>query len=475
MIALLIIVIVTISLAAGIGYSIFSLIKSGEVSLGIQKTQAQMLQMSHMIGGSLQTHDGKIMIPVELTNGAVSNEVPSFIPFRRTAYDKKITYCAVAPTGAQGAYAFEAANGRDYITEGAPPSLAPEILTAIRNANVVAYLLAPAPNTETDLVCTEVSLGSSGTFNLTANGGFAMPIFGTVKGNTTIDVNSAEELTDALNNIAYNRPSDSTINLKTDVNVTTNEINNVTNQLDGRRISIVNKSGSRNLNFTGTATPLEITGGVKFENVKLTGSVPTLEVKPKGILDVINSEVGPITNDLGTVLIGENSFVYGTASASPVSIAGGTVKIHQTATVAPLASPVFKINGGMLYVSGRPNIMITASSSITDFARDTVSVSGGGRIEGNQNEISFAITGSATPSVTLSPLPEVSTSCSGAECVATCSAYGPTAKVVAGSCSAAGSEPLIGSKLDRDAQSYSCSWAINPSAGSHRATAICAY
>lgn len=475
MIALLIIVIVTISLAAGIGYSIFSLIKSGEVSLGIQKTQAQMLQMSHMIGGSLQTHDGKIMIPVELANGAVSNEVPSFIPFRRTAYDKKITYCAVAPTGAQGAYAFEAANGRDYITEGAPPSLAPETLTAIRSANVVAYLLAPAPNTEGDLVCNEVSLATNGTFNLLANGGFAVPIFGTVKGNTTIDVNSAEELTDALNNIAYNRPSDSTINLKTDVNVTTNEINNVTNQLDGRRISIVNKGGSSNLNFTGTATPLEITGGVKFENVKMTGSVPTLEVKPKGVLEVINSEVGPITNDLGTVLIGENSFVYGTATASPVSIAGGDVKIHQTATVAPLVAPVFKINGGMLYVSGRPNIMITASSSVNDFARETVSVTGGGRIEGNQNDITFAITGSATPSVTLSPLPEVSNSCSGAECVATCSAYGPTAKVIAGSCAAAGSEPLVGTKLDRDAQSYSCTWAINPSAGSHRATAICAY
>lgn len=473
MIALLIIVIITISLAAGIGYSILSLIKSGEVSLGIQKTQTQMIQMSQLIGGSIQTNGIKNLIPVKIKDGSVSNDVPSFIPFNRTAYDKKITYCPIAPTGTT--YETEIFNGQEYITDGAPPSLDSGVVTALRSANVVAYLLAPAPNTETDMICNEISLGSGGTFSLTATGGFAVPVFATITGNTTYEVNSEESLTSALKEIAYNRPSDSTINLKSNVTVSTNEINNITSYLDGRRISIINKSGTSTLNITGGSIPLEITGNLVFENVKLIGDVPLLQVRPKGLLEIANSEVGPIYNDMGTVLIGDSSYVYGTASTPPVTIVGGAVKMSSTATVVPLSAPVFKLNGGVLFVNGTPNIMHTAATPITDYTGQTVSVVGGGRIEGNQETISFAITGQLANSITISPLPRVTNSCTGTECVATCNAYGSTAKVLSGSCEAADIEPLIGTNIDQTSQSYSCKWGSIPDGGTHKVTAICGY
>lgn len=473
MIALLIIVIITISLAAGIGYSIISLIKSGEVSLGIQKTQTQMLQMSQLIGGSIQTNSLKNLIPVVTVDGKVSNEVPSFIPFKRTAYDKKITYCPVAPTGNE--YAIENFNGQEYITTGAPSSLDAGTLAAIRSANVVAYLLAPAPNTETDMMCNEISLGSSGSFNLITNGGFAVPVFANIKGNTTYEVESAEELTSALNEIAYNRPYDSTINFKTNISATSDAINNIISQLDGRHISFVSKNGSAALNLTGSPIPLEITGIVTIENIKITGTMPLTQVRQKGVLEITNSEVGPLSTDMGDVLIGDNSYVYGTASNPPVTIAGGNVKINSTATVVPLSAPAFKLNGGTLFVSGTPNIMHTAGSSITDYASQTATVIGGGRITGNKEEISFAIAGHSTNSVTISPLPKVTKSCSDEECIASCSAYGSTAKILYGSCEASDIEPLIGTKIDQETNAYSCKWGSAPIVGSHKATAICGY
>lgn len=488
MIALLIIVIVTISLTAGIGYGIFSLIKSGEVSLGIQKTQTLMLQMSQMIGSKLQSDGARILIPVEIASGGVTNEVPSFIPLRLTAYNKKITYCAVAPTGAAGAYVINSVNGRDYISEGAPVHLAPETLAEIRNAGVVAYLLAPAPNTERDMVCNEIYLGTNGTFNLLADGGFATPIFGDAHSNGSVnwkmnfDVGSEDDLNDALNSIAYNKPADSTINLTTDVNVTTNEINNVTNQLDGRRVTIVNKGSGSNLNFTGTSEPIVITGGVKIENVKMAGNVPVLEVKANGILEVIKSDVGPIDNEMGTTFIGENSYVYGNTTKSAVEIKGGIVKMHQTATVAPRIAPIFKISGGTLYANGKPNIMIAAGSGITDLNSQTVAVTGNGKIESSLNEVGFAIAGGGQPSITLYPLPPVVNDCNGPmtssnRCVASCQVYGPTAKVISGGCSIPFG-PYSAQKfgIDKDNEAYFCQLNGDTTFDlTTTSTAVCAY
>lgn len=484
MIALLIIVIVTISLVAGIGYGIFSLIKSGEVSLGIQKTQTLMLQMSHMIGSKLQSDGGRILIPVELANGGVTNEVPSFVPLRLTAYNKKITYCAVAPTGAAGAYVTSSLNGRDYVSEGAPLHVAPETITAMRNAGVVAYLLAPAPNTERDLVCNEIYLGTQGTFNILADGGFATPIFGDAHSNGSatwkmnFDVASDDDLTDALSSISYNKPAESTINLTTDVNVTTNEINNVTNQLDGRRVTIVNKDGTSRLNFTGTSEPIAITGGVKFENVKMEGTRPVLEVKANGILEVIRSEVGPIDNEMGTTFIGESSFVYGNATKPVVDIRGGVVKMHQTATVAPRIAPIFKVSGGTLYASGKPNIMITSGAGITDFNSQTVAVTGNGKIEGSLNEVSFAITGAElTTSITVYPLAPVVNVCNDpiTRCVASCQTYGTTAKVISGGCSVSeGSMHSFGT--DKSNESFFCQFNGDIISGfTTTSTAVCSY
>src|SRR5690606_16846187 len=123
---------------------------------------------------------------------------------RRTAYNKKITYCAVAAEGGAGAYIVEGLDGRDYVTQGAPSGLASSTLDMMRDLNVVAYLLAPAPNNEDGMRCEDVALASGGTFNLTATGGFATPVFGVYgsgeggAGEQTFNAVSEEDFLNAL-------------------------------------------------------------------------------------------------------------------------------------------------------------------------------------------------------------------------------------------------------------------------------------
>lgn len=478
MVALLVIVVITISLVAGLTFGITSLIKSGEVSLGIQKTQTQMVQISLMVRNSVINKDGVTMVPVNFSGGAVTDDMPSFIPLRRTAYNKKITYCAVASEGEAGAYVVENEDGRNYAVQGAPSGLSAATVDAMRSVNIVAYLVAPAPNNNSDMKCDNVSVSISDTLRLSASGGFVTPVYAAYGaeggyGEQVFNVDTDEGFNDALNSIGNNRPTQASINLGSDVVIDASSINNITNNLYGRTLRIVG-NGIRTISFSGSE-PINITGHVKIENVSMVDGGPRLNVMEAGTLEVVNAETSVIATYSGRVILGQNAITHGTAAASPLIINGGNVSVSPSAILVVRSPLAIDLRGGTVFVSGTPRLLAAAGSSMVD-AKKAIRVIGGGRITGDSSTVSFNVQGATPALIEINPLPRVGATCTSASCVVSCDIYGETAKVQSGTCSSAGAIPLVGTSISDSGQDFTCRWSIEPAMGeSHRAEAMCAY
>lgn len=185
MLSIFIMLIIAIGLCAGIGYSILTLIKTGEVSLNIQKNQVRMEVIASAIRSSLVYKDGNVWIPVEMEGSNPEGKVPSIAPYSTTTYGKNIVYCPISPlaSDAGSGVAVQMPDGegaasypvriesptvsRHYVTAGAPafvagvsPDYTGDTLAKLREMNVVALLISPDPNVSTTLSCSSVTLAN---------------------------------------------------------------------------------------------------------------------------------------------------------------------------------------------------------------------------------------------------------------------------------------------------------------------------
>jgi len=202
MLSIFIMLIIAIGLCAGIGYSILTLIKTGEVSLGIQKSQVRMEVVSSSIRAGLRYQDGAVLVPAKLApGGKVLPVVPDIAAFKNTSYNLPITYCplgsrnvatapgdiaAVAEVGNTDADAYPVKKvhigNMDYVS-GSDPQGAVGVFDKLREKNVVAFLIAPDPYTDKTLECGDISfpddqLENERALTILIDGGSVTPIFG---------------------------------------------------------------------------------------------------------------------------------------------------------------------------------------------------------------------------------------------------------------------------------------------------------
>lgn len=202
MLSIFIMLIIAIGLCAGIGYSILTLIKTGEVSLGIQKSQVRMEVVSSSIRAGLRYQDGAVLVPAKLSSGGkVMPVVPDIAAFKNTSYNLPITYCplgsrnvatapgdiaAVTEVGNPGVDAYPVKTvhigNMDYVS-GSDPQGDVAVFDKLREKNVVAFLIAPDPYTDETLECGDISFPpdqgeNESVLTILVDGGSVTPIFG---------------------------------------------------------------------------------------------------------------------------------------------------------------------------------------------------------------------------------------------------------------------------------------------------------
>lgn len=519
MLSIFIMLIVAIGLCAGIGYSILTIIKSGEVSLSIQKNQARLEMVASSIRSGLLDQEGVALVPVDFVGEIPVSTVPSLAPFKETSYGKPIVYCPVSSQDqaqAEGASVFLDGNdtyavktveidGRNFITGGRPLFAADFkdgvdqglIAATLREQGVAAFLISPDPTFSATPACSSLTAERlpNGTLTLLADGGSVTPVYGfssSASRQTFVAVPDGEEgstgwLGKIAERVSRQNILETTIRLPTDdtasFSTTTGEFEKLANAAQGRSLRIVAPVQTALHVSGGSAGRSEIVfkGSVTLDNVALDGADSAGQPTDVVVSAVSGAQV-KLTNVVagglhaagGSIsMSGKDSIVeaeYGAADR-PVVVDGGDLSLEEAvkngSTVvsvnAPSASVVFDVHGGRLLFVGEPKV--TTSGSAQPFA-----VSGNGRLEsaGPDGAISVSRDGGADTAVpVVAPMETATEVCANgsASCVAYCS---PGRTFVLGSCGSSDGHPLASFGLvisgGTGAAGYKCEWAM-PSTG----------
>lgn len=433
MISIFIILIVAIGLTATLAYTIHSTIKTGETQLAIQKTQAQMLSIAHALQRDLKRRDGRLLVPVDVDeSGKVQHTLPMVSAFKRTAYNAPYVFCPVGgELSATGEFETINLDGQAYVVAG---SAGNPIDAELRQKGVAAYVLARAPNSERDLTCADGLLRgeSSDGIIISADGGFGAVVMDTTptKMAVSFKVHDNQSFIAALAQIDTLAMINETIQLEADAKVSFDLLNQALSSLDGRKLSFVGIGDPRVISTSGNGI-IDVTGAVKLRNV-IVDIGNTLKALPGSHVSVSKSAIGGL------------------------DIAGGAVDLDgNTVVISNRSSAAFQIAGGRLFVSGMPDIRLPANAEI-------VSVSGGGRIEGEQTNIWFNVSrdGGGSFSVETAVRPAQSSCIQNGDGSTSCEALCPgTSSVVTGTCGSQNKHP-ISHMFGVGEGKFRCDWSL---------------
>lgn len=416
MISIFIILIIAIGLTATLAYTIHSTIKSGEIQLAIQKTQAQMLSITHSLQRDLKRRDGRLLVPVDVDeSGKVQHTLPMVSAFKRTAYNAPFVYCPVGgEQSATGEFETVKLDGRAYVVAG---STGNPIDAELRPKGVAAYVLAPAPSAERTLTCADGLLRgeSADGIIISADGGFGAVVMDTTptKMAVSFKVHDNQSFIAALEQIDASAMINATIEMESDAEISFDLLNQALASLGGRKLSFVGIGEPRAISTSGNGV-IEVTGALELRNV-IVDVGNALKALPGSNVSVSKSAIGGL------------------------DIAGGDVDIDgNTVVISSRSDAALQIAGGRLFVSGTPDIRLPANAEI-------LSVSGGGRIEGELANIRFNVSRDGGGSFAV----ETAVRSAQASCIqngdgsTSCEAVCPgTSTVVTGSCESQNKHPL---------------------------------
>lgn len=433
MISVFIILIVAIGLTATLAYTIHSTIKTGETQLAIQKTQAQMLSITHSLQRDLKRRDGRLLVPVDVDeSGKVQHTLPMVSAFKRTAYNAPYVYCPVGgEESATGEFETVTVDGQTYVVAG---SAGNSIDDELRQKGVAAYVLARAPNTERDLTCADGLLRgeSEEGIIISADGGFGTVVMDTTptKMAVSFKVHDSQSFISALEQIDASAMINATIQLEADVEVSFDILNQAFSSLDGRKLNFVGLGEPRAISTSGHGT-IEVTGWIKLRDV-IFDFGNTLKSSPGSNISVSKSVIGGVDVVGGAVDIDDNTVVISNRSDTALQIAGGR-----------------------LFVSGTPQIRLPANAEV-------LSISGGGRIEGEQTNPRFNVSRDGGGSYSI----ETAVRAAQVSCVqngdgsTSCEAVCPgTSTVLTGSCESQNRHPLA-RMFGVGESRFRCDWSL---------------
>ncbi len=416
MISIFIILIVAIGLTATLAYTIHSTIKTGETQLAIQKTQAQMLSIMHSLQRDLKRRDGRLLVPVDVDElGKVQHTLPMVSAFKRTSYNAPYVYCPIGgEPSATGEFETVKFDGQAFVVAG---SAGNPIDAELREKGVAAYVLARAPNSEGDLTCADGLLRgeSEEGIIISADDGFGAVIMDTTptKMAVSFKVRDSQSFNSALEQIDATAMINSTIQLEADVEVSFDLLSQALSKLDGRKLNFVGLGEPRAISTSGNGI-IEVTGGVKLRDV-IFDVGNTLKALPGSNVSVSKSAIGG------------------------VDVVGGAVDIDgNTVVISNRSDAALRIAGGRVFVSGTPQVRLPANAEV-------LSISGGGRIEGEQSSPRFNVSrdGGGSFSVETAVRSAQSSCVQNGDGSTRCEAVCPgTSTVLRGSCESQNKHPL---------------------------------
>ncbi|MDW9478744.1 hypothetical protein GOB57_08505 [Sinorhizobium meliloti] len=191
MLSIFIMLFVAIGVAAGIGYSVVTLINTAQTSLTTQANQVRLQNVSNSIRAGLTVDGTKVLLPVLVDNEVVAARLPDSSPFSTTTSGADIVFCPafpnpgsgtmlVNPLGVDGSEEFEVTTtelaGKTYATAGHANYADEKVKDRLAQMGVIAYLLSPQPNYQHALECRNVELGPDN-YTLLVSGGSVVPIY----------------------------------------------------------------------------------------------------------------------------------------------------------------------------------------------------------------------------------------------------------------------------------------------------------
>lgn len=529
MLSIFIMLFVAIGVAAGIGYSIVTLINTAQTSLTVQANQVRLHNVSNSIRAGLTVDGTKVLLPVRMENGSVIARLPDSSPFSTTTSGSEIVFCPafpndgagttlVNPLGENGSEEFGVTTmpfaGKTYVTGGHPVYKDSDVKDRLAEMGVIAYLLSPQPNYKHALECRNVELAPDN-YTLLVSGGSVVPIY-------TITTDARGSVFTLWNGETvppgYNG-SDRVVRTFADVAGFINKysLTDVTVRLPSTLPpvalsdfqALMEAGASRTLRLVpgddAQGKPLDhatltivseeavdsgnvyfpVKGSLRVDDVNLVGSSfdIALEATASGEVALTDAKLGGLKTSGGRISTSGASVIRSEVGDdtgnNPVYAVGGEIILGpETSIVAPTAVMVFRANAGSIILSQGLNVATSETAVLA-------AQQNGGRVVvpvGDQGSAMLSVDRDGVAGtesiVSRSSVTEV---CADGDtyCEAICTGG---MVPVSGACSNTSGTPLVsfgpverfnGNGDPLPPNSYGCEFASIPSVSNPKATAVC--
>lgn len=551
MFSIYIMLIVAIAMTAALGFGILSLIKTAETSLGVQKNQTRMATISASIRSYVRTDGDDVLIPIEVNDSPDGNfvaRIPGFAPFSTTVWGGEIVYCPVSPSDATGTGTVTNAHPQDddesydvdfttegtvtYITAGGP---ATADLTVIRNNGVIAMLLAPGPNSDGGLRCSDVELADDGQ-TLLISGGSVTVISdipaetdgktfvlssGNYSGSRKVDasmiVGGFSDITSYLEgygtrDVEIMLPSQDSEETNITHYVSTADLTALLNAAEDKTIRLTGDGAGARLGVDiddGSEADLEweavIKGKLVVSNVEIegyevdnSGETPVrtrtadagLSVAAGGELVTENTSVSHLIVNGGEATLSEGSRIrpeHGTSNFEiPVRVTGGRLVVDPADNATERFLEAVTATNAILVSGGSADFVSSFHALLGSGTERLVLATDGGTISRASPSVTASVTrASVTQTESIPVLPEVVTvdnTC--ADDDDTCSVMCPDVTISSsdpvretflawGECSSTDGAAIAGTATGADRKSFTCAWQLPAAVEAPTAKAFC--
>lgn len=507
--------IMAITLASGIGYSLITMTKSSYNNLIVQKNQIRMEYIVETIDSMIKISNNKKLIPLSsiVSTGSYDARINFIESFQNTSWGSPIVYCPVSPNDVKNKNSeiinnlkdstesydieTETIGGIVYVSAGAPGSDA--LKEKLRKSNIIGIIISPAPNTDLIPKCSDIRLSEDESTYLVDNGivnvvynnkdnsdgkNFLLSSTGESIAGYDSSIIIEKTLSDIADYISTYSIKDATIYIPSETqNITVNDLENLADVSFGRTFKFIgNGKSSSILNVSDNSSneySINFSGNMLFKNITLFGlySDIGLAVLPSGNIAIDGSNINFLRTLGGDAFIHNGSLIepkFGsTSTILPIKVNSGRLTIDNafaTTINAPNAPIGIIVSGGDLSVM---------SSVSMNLGGDTAfKAENGGRILPVDSNLTASVNGtskvlnSKIAFGSIGDSEQISVSSKGVNNIIqqsaviscsdgsnTCSATCPeNTTILNGECSSSNNAPLSGFYSNDDRTIWTCRW-----------------
>lgn len=398
---------IAIGIAAGIGYSIVTLINTAQISLSVQANQVRLQNISNSIRAGLTTDGGNVLLPVMTdANGKVLARLPSSSPFSTTTSGADIVYCPAFPDAASADTAINRLPGGNSETFGvATTQLAGKtyvkaghaeyannkpdgvpIAERLAEMGVIAYLLSPQPNYNGSLRCADVEFATDN-YTLLVNGGSVVPIYtittdarGSIfvlseDGKVPSGYNGTDRIVrtlgDVANFIEQYQLADVTVRLPEPMTVSLTDFQSFIASGASRTLRMVPETASDGTQIAHATLTVDAgTNSVASSNIyfEVTGRLHLTGVKMVGVMHATDEPLDKRNFDVAFDAQPSADIVLVDSQVAGIKTSGGRISTSGTTSIVPISGDDTVINpvdaqGGEIVLRSSANPAVAAPNA----------------------------------------------------------------------------------------------------------------